>query len=249
MANLDEVVGSLLTQINRGRIYSDLATIEVAKRYREDPLLSHFPIPHMAIEEIEVELRFAFARPPMERVIATREMRNDILEEIRKMIRDMPDIAKELINVLKERMEWQKVWHSREGHLIENIAGIVPVDQEIDIDGVSRAIGNTIENELTGTLIDQRSNVTVAMLRRYQKEVAPKLRQRLIEHAHRIIAGRVGDVEIVGDESMQVLVTAAELQTVPPEKISSVKLKIHESDRTWARLNDDDQEPKNLVPH
>jgi hypothetical protein len=51
-------------------------------------------------------------------------------------------------------------------------------------------------------------------------------------------------------ERLDVLVTASELQSIPPEKITTLKLTLRESDQSWTQIETEKGEiQEKLVPH
>eukprot|EP00013_Stygamoeba_regulata_P025949 CAMPEP_0177648724 /NCGR_PEP_ID=MMETSP0447-20121125/10981_1 /TAXON_ID=0 /ORGANISM="Stygamoeba regulata, Strain BSH-02190019" /LENGTH=209 /DNA_ID=CAMNT_0019151385 /DNA_START=122 /DNA_END=751 /DNA_ORIENTATION=+ len=59
--SLGQVIAAIHTSINKGRSQADIATLQIAKMYKQDALLSTFPIPRVALAEISIELKCAIA--------------------------------------------------------------------------------------------------------------------------------------------------------------------------------------------
>ena len=61
MAELHQVIGSILRDITQARITSDIYSRNMSKYYEQDPLLRRFPTPRSEIDEVEIDLKFAIA--------------------------------------------------------------------------------------------------------------------------------------------------------------------------------------------
>lgn len=60
MAELQDLIGSILRDISHSRVMSDLYSREVSLYYENDAMLRHFSVPRADISDIELELKFAF---------------------------------------------------------------------------------------------------------------------------------------------------------------------------------------------
>lgn len=61
MAELHQVIGSILRDITQARITSDIYSRNLSKLYEQDPLLRRFPAPRSEIDEVEIDLKFAIS--------------------------------------------------------------------------------------------------------------------------------------------------------------------------------------------
>lgn len=59
MAELKDVLGSVLRDVAHARVTSDMFSRDVSLDYARDPVLSAFPVPRLEIKEASVQLRFA----------------------------------------------------------------------------------------------------------------------------------------------------------------------------------------------
>ena len=59
MVKLHEYIGSLVSGITNARAMSDIQTIRIAEDYARHPLLKHFSIPRMRIDDIEMTIPIA----------------------------------------------------------------------------------------------------------------------------------------------------------------------------------------------
>ena len=61
MAELHQVIGSILRDISQARISSDIYSRNLSKYYEQDPMLRRFPSPRTEIDEVEIDLKFVVA--------------------------------------------------------------------------------------------------------------------------------------------------------------------------------------------
>jgi hypothetical protein len=59
MVRLSNVVGGIMRDLARSHSVSDAYTVDTLESYRQDPMLGQFPVPRMAIREVQLTLRFA----------------------------------------------------------------------------------------------------------------------------------------------------------------------------------------------
>ena len=61
MAELHNIIGSILRDISQARAASDIYSRNLSKYYEQDPLLRRFPTPRTDIDEIEINLKFTIS--------------------------------------------------------------------------------------------------------------------------------------------------------------------------------------------
>jgi hypothetical protein len=59
MAELTEVIGTILKDLAHSRVISDAFTRDVSREYEKDPILVDFPVPRVEIREAKVDFKFA----------------------------------------------------------------------------------------------------------------------------------------------------------------------------------------------
>lgn len=86
MAQLQEVLGSILEGVLQARAISDAYSAELAKKYSSDRLLKHFPIPKIEIQNMRINLKFAInemdAEGKMDIFVTNHELENIPAERI-----------------------------------------------------------------------------------------------------------------------------------------------------------------------
>ena len=56
MPLLGDYLGQLLSEITIARMHADLETVRLAELYATHPLLKNFPVPHVRLPDVELEL-------------------------------------------------------------------------------------------------------------------------------------------------------------------------------------------------
>lgn len=59
MANLKDYISGLVASVAQARCYADVQSAEIARRYKEDEILSFYSIPRMRVGDVEIELPYA----------------------------------------------------------------------------------------------------------------------------------------------------------------------------------------------
>lgn len=60
MAEIRHIIGAILQDIAQARFSSDIYSRDISRYYEQDALLRRFPVPRSDIEEVDIELKFAF---------------------------------------------------------------------------------------------------------------------------------------------------------------------------------------------
>ena len=93
MAELTEVLGTLLKGVTHSRVISDVFSREVSVEYQQDEILSNFPVPRVDIKETSIDLKFAVNQVKRKEVdqnaiineqisVSTREIGRNSFEQI-----------------------------------------------------------------------------------------------------------------------------------------------------------------------
>jgi len=69
MATLNEVIEAVLKDVAQARAEADQFSANLAKAYKEHPILKTFPVPRLEFNDIEVDLRFAYLSPPVDNTV------------------------------------------------------------------------------------------------------------------------------------------------------------------------------------
>lgn len=62
MAQLSEILASVLRDVALARAESDKMSARLAQEYSKDEMLKHFPVPRVDIDQMTIQLRAAFSQ-------------------------------------------------------------------------------------------------------------------------------------------------------------------------------------------
>jgi hypothetical protein len=248
MAGLDRVIGALISQIDRGRSQADMASVEVAQIYKEHPLLSSFPVPSMGLDEVVVELKMAIAEAPGRKGVLPREARTKALSELGRLVSAVIETEEPLAAAHRRYPGLGVAWESAHDRVMRKLSEVLPSETEVDSTCAAAAAASVIAAEVARTIMAPGARVAMATARELLAKHIPEIEERLVPRIEESIAQAVISQPVVG-ERVEVLVTASDLQPIPPEKITTVRLTLRESDRVWTQIETEDGEAKvKLVP-
>jgi len=246
MANLDRVLGAIISNVARGRSQGDAAVVELAKMYLADDVLKSFPIPRMSLDEVVIELRVgisAMAQPGF-----TAEARQLLLERLDNTLHSLPERETALRDVMgREGAPARTLWQSQRASRLEAVARMLPEGSDINIERVSSAIGTLAKESVMTVLSDQRIVPTASRGRESSERLATAFGSRAASEAKVALAEAVKAAS-QSPSNLDVLVTANELQNVPPDKVSTIRMVLRESDREWTQLESDGKTVNRLIP-
>jgi len=275
MPGLADVLGGLIGQIDRGRSQADLASVEVANVYRNHPLLRAFPVPKIRLDQLELDLKLAFASPPAGRGIFTPQARARVLDRISTLLRELPEAEPDLRELLRperpdrpespgpgpdrpERPETERraveldpeqVWGPGRDDAQRRIGDVLPTGVEADAVSLAAAASTIVRGALLGSVVRQEAQVPIARVRAFIARQADEFEDRLREQLRVILEEEIAR-ERPGDGGLEVMITAEELHALPPDKVTSVRLTLRESDREWTSIEEaEGQVTDRLVPH
>jgi hypothetical protein len=252
MATLHEFLGAIISHIDRGRIQSDVASLESAKIYKEHDLLSTFPIPKLRIEEVVIEVKVAFATSPASSKSFSLKLKEKLINRIAELasttIKKNPSIRFLVQN--------EKSILTFTARMREMLYDIIPTEIEIDQKTISTSLVFAIINLITRNLLSDAVSTpkgktpTTARV----KEVSnflndiKRMENDLLVQIQDIISSGLEDQSSVKDR-LDVLVTASELQAIPPEKLTHLKMTLLESDKVWTEIEyQDGTKKEKLIP-
>jgi len=248
MASLGEVVAALISQIGKGRSQADAATLEVAKMYKEHPLLSAFPIPKMTLDEVVIDLKVSIAAAPARKVL-TSQAKTEILAEMEKMTHDLLGAEPSLSKLNRKFSDLSAIMESAQPKLRERLSELLPEEREVEPKAIAQAVASVIRGHLTDTVLSADPKVVNKLSKDFLQRESPLLEAKLASQLQASIS-KVLELQPMDTERLDVLVTASELQSIPPEKITTLKLTLRESDQSWTQIETEKGEiQEKLVPH
>lgn len=247
MASLGEVVGAIMSQISKGRSQADVATLEVAKAYKEHPLLTEFPVPRLTIDEVVIDLKMAIAASPIPERTLTETTRQNIITRLGDLAKQVPQ-HRSLRALFREHPKLLDIWTSGQGQLSQILSVLLPSNMEVEPQSIAKGAAAVFARYLTGTIVDPNAEVPPERARNVLRENLPQIETGLTEQIREIIVEALKSQPLATDR-IEVLVTASELQNIPTEKITTMRLTLHESDRSWTQIETEKGETKEkLVP-
>ena len=247
MASLGEVLGALISQIGKGRSQADAAALEIAQIYKDHPLLSEFPIPRMTLDEVVIDLKMAITAAPVPKTL-TSEAKASLLSQLDQELDNLV-IAEPAVDKLSQKFpDLQKNWKSDRSQLMQRLSDLLPVEAEVDPKSVAYGMASAIRGHLTNTVFVLDAKVVNKVSRVFLEKEAPQLEDKLASKIQETISKAL-EIQPADKNRFDILVTASELQSIPPEKITNVKLTLREADQTWTQIETEKGEVKNkLVP-
>ncbi|KYK28181.1 MAG: hypothetical protein HXS48_24185 [Theionarchaea archaeon] len=244
MVSLGEVLGALISQVNKGRAQADIETLKVAEVYKEEPLLSSFSIPRMVLDEVVVDLKVSVVTGPSRGVSFTPESRLKILESMEKLIDSLPKKYRHIHNIRRDADIWEPTRTRISGELSE----IVPAEIEVKPKSVTMSATAAIQRQLVQALLHPKSKATRRSLTSFVQEDAPQMEKYLKSEMEKVIE-EVIKSQPPPKERLEVLVSVSDLEKIPPDKITNVRLTLRESDLSWTKVETKDGKiEKKLIP-
>lgn len=251
MASLGEVVGAFISQIGRGRSQADAATLEVAKIYKDHPLLSAFPVPRMTLDEVVVDLKLSIAAPPIAGRILTAKAKFEVLSQLEKKMKDLTSAEPSLRVICQKFPKLEEAWKSTYNQLVGRLSELIPTEVEVEPRTISLGAASIIREHVSNLMLTsdpRRARIEITAIRKFVSEDAPKMENRLTSQIQEIIS-KVLEVQPPMKDRLDILITSSELQTIPHEKLTTLKFTLRESDQTWTQIETEKGEIKEkLVP-
>lgn len=245
MTSLGTVIGAMLAQLGQGRSQADLAIVALAQLYQENPLLKGFPIPRLTIDEAVVDLKLAVAEVPLVKGEITAASREKILAAISELINNL--LEKESY-LLDEFPHLKDTWPATVEVTNRKISSFLPLTGEIQPRWVAVGVTAIIRNELTqAAFTNTRLSTDRASL--FFDKYVPPLEESLTLSIQPLVQTQL-DAQPVDPNLLNIKVTTSELETVPVEKITTMKFTLREADRDWTQVETPTGELVNkLIPH
>lgn len=244
MVSLGEVLGALMSQVNKGRAQADMETLEVAEVYKESPLLSSFSIPRMVLDEAVIDLKVSVQVGPSRGVSLTPESRLKILDQIEKVVENLPRKYRHVQTIQRDPDIWKPVLTN----ISEELSEIVPAEVEVKPKSLTASATTAVQRQVVQGLLHPKSRATKRTLTSFVQEDVPQMQMYLKSEMEKIIDDVV-KAQPPPEDRLEVLVSASDLQGIPPDKITNVRLTLKESDLSWTEIEKEDGKvEKKLVP-
>jgi hypothetical protein len=245
MANLGEVVGAIIAQVGRGRTQADAETVEIAEIYKDDPLFSSFPVPRMMLDEVVIDLKVAISSGPARGTSLTPQSQREILERVNTLINDLPNRYRYVQNM----PDYPAIWNPARVRIAEDITDLVPIGVAVEprsiVVGATAAIQQNIMQAIAHPAFKVVTRKTMGS---FVEEDVPRMEKYVRSELEKIVTDVV-KTQPPSEERLDVLVSASDLEGIPTEKISTVRLTLRESDLSWTDIEGKEGlSEKKLVP-
>ena len=248
---MNQIIGSLLKELSVAKTISDASTTEIAKHYKENELLRHFPIPRMTIHDVEIDLKFAIdssTESAMKKM--AEDTKKDIMIQISNFISSIPkaDFSGGLFQHDDLRAEWNSTFSS----LMDEIKQVFPATAMVEPEKLAAAIGSIVELFIYKLVLQKTSAGILGNLLKkiHQTEELHNqtdflnIKEHVADKIKQIITD-AGDLPHTAGETMlsalNILVEASELEPIPLEKLHSIKLKLSSADRQLVKIEKEDR--------
>lgn len=235
MAKLSNVVGGLMRDLAQSHSVSDAYTVETLEAYRRDPLLAQFPVPRMAIREVQLKIRFAVAAvqdPPTEP--DPTESRNLWLKAVQERILPQALTAvgladnKTVVDAFKRRLE------APEASLAVDAADVLATDR---LEALRKATLSFLQEQVASLPASAKRSVDrIDLLPELEKVVARELPE-IQRAARQLEAARVA-----AQSDLDVVVTSDALGSLPDSRISELNVTVAMDDVQFGGIAEDSQE-------
>ena len=244
MVSLGEVLGALISQVNKGRAQADMETLEVAEVYKDSPLLSSLSIPRMVLDEAVIDLKVSVAVGPSRGVSLTPEDRLKILDRIEKLVEDLPKRYRHVQTIQTDPDIWEPVLI----RISDELSEIVPAEVEVKPKSVTASAATAVQRQIVQGLLHPKSKATKRSLGSFVQEDVPRMDGYLKSEMEKIVDDVI-KTQPPPKDRLEVLVSASDLEGIPPDKITTVRLTLRESDLSWTDIEKKDGKiEKKLVP-
>jgi len=237
MAEMGEVLGAVMSQIARGRSQADVAALEVARLYQEHPLLSTFPVPRMTVDEIVLDLKFAISEGPVPPRSVPEAARKKLVQSTASLVSAAVRRDPQIEALAQRAPALGAALDQMEGEIAERVAEAIPADVTLDPKGIARSLAGVLRGRLLAAASHPDARLDLRALRdfavRDSAEVENRLAEALERHLQKELAAQPAD-----PQRLRIQVTASELQSIPPDRIQTMRLTLSEADRSWTRIEE-----------
>lgn len=231
------------------RTLSDTSTTEIAKHYEGNDLLKHFPVPRMTIHDVDINLKFAVDTVADASSRALSEtIKKNILDQINGYIRSLPetDFFEGLFQQDGLMTGWDKMFSS----LMDEIEQVFPETTLVEPEKLAAAIGTVVELFIYRCLLQEQSS---GLLDNWWKKIHKtktvddqadflNIKQHVAGKVEQIIATTCNLTHPASEttsSAMNILVEASELESIPLEKIHSIKIRLSSADRQLVNIENE----------
>ena len=252
MAELTEVIGSVLRDVARARATSDAFSREVSREYLEDDILRMFPVPRVEIGGAEVDVGFVVAevsRRDVDRVHVATAVINEHLNDFtnRTLKVRVKGTRNETMSLRVRLGDAVSDFVTRFEEQFGDAVRITSTDQaDVLVESASAFASARIRpvlRALRASLKDSGQRIAIG------SEPQKALAEQLEEWSHQVAtaARNVIDRQQKDPVVLDVSVTRSELQDVPEALLSHVRLMVEIENYEWTEFETESGREHRLV--
>jgi hypothetical protein len=227
MQNLGDVIGTILTQINNGRAQADLAALELARTYKDDPMLARLPLRRVSVEEVVVELKVAFAQDSSPSGVLSVVNASRALDAVLALAEDLPRSAPDLKGYFDRNPGLAEAWRAAQAPIKERLWGFLFGSASMPLDVVVKHASSILSEYMLKVFLGAAAPVEAAQV--YMAESAAAVDREIALRVARTFSRFAEGPAIGPGLALPVFVTADELESIPEEKISTLTFKVNEA--------------------
>lgn len=231
MAKLNEYIGALVSSVANARMLSDIQTVEVAKAYAKHPLLKHFSVARMKIEDVELTIPVAIEEGDT--------IFNDVLEPI-----DRDKLSKSVLETTLSALKISKVPRAFNTELQREInKQMVALEENIktlnDKSPVQRFASHMADYACM--LAEKQQAITGFEHTSAIEAVKNAIERAALEHVVFTSKPRpLGDLNVIFESHR--------LKDLRPESLVTFKMRVSEEGLEWLRSENDGVVEERLLP-
>lgn len=248
MAELRDVLGSILRDVSTSRVASDLFTRDVSAVYRDDPQLRGFPVPRIEIREATIDLKFAVLEIEEAETKGTTISGDSLKAHLTNLVGPVlegsvfvGDLEK---NLLERGLTPEIVAAQIVGHVAEAVGARPQLLGQI-LNQEPTELAATVEESLRATGEVWSVVESMGRIRAVNKGLRDELRPRMADLAASLRAEAHAPR---ADLKLKVAITSHELTDVPPEKVSHVRIVTEIQNYIWSEPSEASEGVPRLIP-
>lgn len=246
MAELAQVLGTLLREVAHSRVISDIFSRDVSLEYEKDKILSCFPVPRVEIREASVQFKFAVNAVEVRKVDRDNIIREGILKGADDIVQD---VYTNLVLKHPQSEELQQINIRKKLQLKEHLGGaarevmVKNIKVVNDIPAIDTAlIAKKISDILTRVLLKDEDFKNILIKGTQVSKVKDKIMsiatarlKELPEDLSRQIEKAKRDLM-----SVDIAVTKTELADVPEQMLSQINIVTEIRNYEWTETEDEE---------
>jgi hypothetical protein len=175
----------------------------------------------------------------------TPENRKKILDRIETLVnRDLPRKYRYVQSIPKD----PDVWKSIQAVISREVSEIIPAEKEVAPESITVGANSAIQRHLVQGLLHPRLRRTKSEVGNFVQEDVPEMEKYVRSEIEKVIT-EVVETQPPPKDRLEVRVSASDLEGIPPDKITTVRLTLRESDLSWITAETKEGKiEKKLVP-